>query len=240
MVWLDAPLDDPRDATIPEAGTLAYLLHGQLRHALAAVVLLAVAFALAAPVLGDSSFLGASDRAWFTACVGLAVVHQVVVVFGFRGQLGWAWFTRWFGRRDMGAWGLVFFPLLFARPLTLLALAVADAGSLAMDPRLSTLIGLGLLVPSAYTLWSVKRYFGFARALGGDHFRVAYRELPMVTEGAFGWSSNAMYTYAFLGLWAFAFLAGSHAAVIAAMFQHGYIWVHWFCTEKPDMELIYR
>jgi len=33
--------------------------------------------------------------------------------------------------------------------------------------------------------------------------------------------------------------AGTLAALAAALFQHACIWVHYYCTEKPDMELIY-
>ena len=32
---------------------------------------------------------------------------------------------------------------------------------------------------------------------------------------------------------------GSLAALAAALFQHAYIWVHYYCTEAPDMDLIY-
>jgi hypothetical protein len=35
---------------------------------------------------------------------------------------------------------------------------------------------------------------------GQDHHLDCYREMPMVTEGAFGFSSNAMYSFAFLAL----------------------------------------
>ena len=31
----------------------------------------------------------------------------------------------------------------------------------------------------------------------------------------------------------------SQAALLAAMFNHLYIWVHYYSTEKPDMRLIY-
>ena len=51
--------------------------------------------------------------------------------------------------------------------------------------------------------------------------------MPMVNEGAFAWSSNAMYAIVFLGLWGIALLAGSTAALAAALFQHAYIWVHY-------------
>ena len=29
------------------------------------------------------------------------------------------------------------------------------------------------------------------------------------------------------------------AALVVAMFSHLYIWVHYICTERPDMRLIY-
>src|SRR5438093_373826 len=98
---------------------------------------------------------------------------------------------------------------------------------------------LAILVPSLYTAWSVQRYFGFARAAGADHFRRRYREMPLVTRGAFAWTPNAMYTFGFLGLWAVALFGRSHAGLVAALFQHAYIWVHYACTEQPDMELLY-
>jgi hypothetical protein len=48
-----------------------------------------------------------------------------------------------------------------------------------------------------------------------------------------------MYLLIFLALWAIALYFRSHAALVAALFQHAYIWVHYGCTERPDMELIY-
>ncbi len=101
------------------------------------------------------------------------------------------------------------------------------------------IIGIILLIPAIYAGWSVERYLGFARALGGDHFRQRYREMPLVKEGAFKYSSNAMYTFVFLLFWAIALLTGSRVALVVALFQHAYIWVHLYCTENPDMALIY-
>ena len=47
-----------------------------------------------------------------------------------------------------------------------------------------------------------------------------------------------MYAFVFLGLWGIALVAGSLAALSAPLFQHAYIWVHYYCTEHPDMERI--
>mgnify|MGYP005745675243 FL=1 len=96
-----------------------------------------------------------------------------------------------------------------------------------------------LLIPSLYTACSIKRYFGVPRALGGDHFREHYRQMPFVRKGAFAWTSNAMYTLAFLGLWAIALLTGSRAALAVCLFEHAYIWVHWYCIEEPDIRVLY-
>ena len=48
-----------------------------------------------------------------------------------------------------------------------------------------------------------------------------------------------MYTYAFLIFWTLAVACASHAAFVAALFSHAYVWVHYLRTERPDMRLIY-
>jgi hypothetical protein len=63
--------------------------------------------------------------------------------------------------------------------------------------------------------------------------------MPFVRRGAFRWSPNAMYAYAFLLLWAIALIGNSRAALAVALFQHAYIWVHMYCTEDPDLQLLH-
>ena len=63
--------------------------------------------------------------------------------------------------------------------------------------------------------------------------------MPLGRQDAFAWTPNAMYTLAFLGLWSIALILRSHAGLIGAVFQHAYIWVHYLCTEEPDMEVLY-
>ena len=126
-----------------------------------------------------------------------------------------------------------------ARPVLILALGMADQESMALWQPLSLILTVVLAIPALYTLHSVRVYFGLVRAMGGDHFRREYREMPLVEQGAYQWSSNAMYAFVFLGLWAAAFLTRSVAALSVALFQHAFIWVHFYCTEEPDMALIY-
>ena len=88
-------------------------------------------------------------------------------------------------------------------------------------------------------MYSVKRYFGLPRAAGADHFDAKYRNLPLVKKGIFRFTDNGMYLYAFLLFWAIAIGFDSIVALIVTAFSHVYIWVHFYATEKPDMEYLY-
>ncbi len=224
---------------IPAARTGTYLFKGQAFHLAALIVLLAVAYAFAAPAFGDSAWAGVGVETWFWINAALVVAHQVIVWLVFRGQLGWRVMTKLFGRADMAVWGAIFMPFLILRPFAVLAVALADPGSLALPGWLGVAIGIALAVPAVYAMSSVIRFFGIPRALGGDHFREHYRRMPLVRDGAFRYTDNAMYGHVFLGLWSIALIAGSQAALAAALFQHAYIWVHYVATEKPDMDLLY-
>lgn len=224
---------------VSEARSLRFLFRGQLLHALAAILLASTAWALAAPSFGGGTWLGITDTGWFWATVGLCVVHQVYVWLVFRGQLGWGILTRWFGRFDLAVHAVLFIPMLVARPLLILGAGLADPTTLVLPRWVELTFGFLLLVPAVYTGWSVAQYFGIERALGGNHFRRGLREKSLVEEGAFRWTPNAMYTFAFLGLWGIAFFLGSHVALVAALFQHAFVWAHYLGTEQPDMELIY-
>jgi hypothetical protein len=48
-----------------------------------------------------------------------------------------------------------------------------------------------------------------------------------------------MYAFGFLLIWFPGLWYASLAALAAALFSHLYIWVHYYCTERPDMQRIY-
>ena len=107
-------------------------------------------------------------------------------------------------------------------------------------PTWRWILTLVLAPPFLYLGFSIKKYFGIPRALGEDHFKPEeYRNGKMIKEGIFKYTNNGMYLYGFLGLYLPAILLASKAALAVAIFQHLYIWVHYFVTEKPDMEEIY-
>ena len=120
-----------------------------------------------------------------------------------------------------------------------IVLALADRGSLHLGAfqRIS-ITGLFAVI-GIYAIYSVLRYFGLKRAAGADHFDPRYRDMPFVRQGVFRFTSNGMYLYAFLLFWAIAIGLNSSAALAVAAFSHAYIWVHFYSTEKPDMDFIY-
>ena len=227
------------EIVIAEAASVRYFFKGQIKHFVTGAILTILAWILANPALGDGEWLGVADTNWFWMAIVLAVFHQVLVWLVFRGQLGWAIFARWFGQKDLLVWGYMFLPLLVLRPVLLLGLAISDRRSLGIPPITGWILASALLLPALYTFWSVGKYFGLVRALGGDHFRVQYRTVPLERRGAFRWSKNAMYVFGFLGLWSIALVADSRAALVLAAFEHAYVWAHYFATERVDMELMY-
>lgn len=216
------------------------MIEGQPQHlAILALMLGGVAWVFMDET-GVGQFWGMDSLAWAWMSIWLAVLHQIIVAIGFRAQLHLGVFSRFFRDRDMRVWAGVFFPLLLARPVTLLIVASLDQNSLGLPVFVRVVVGLALFLPAAYAMFSVAKYFGFGRAMGGDHFRDSYRKLPLVKEGAFRFTDNAMYGLAFLGLWSFAIFLGSWQALIVAAFQHTYIWVHMYTVEAPDMRWLYE
>lgn len=219
--------------------TPAQMLERQRAHAVAALVLTGVAVSLLADPADAPRLWGLTGTGWATLSLALALAHQIIVAMVFRLQLHRASLTRLFGARDMAVWAVVFMPLLLARPLTLIATGWADTVPITGWRGAEITLGLALLAPALWALDSTIRHFTLRRAIGGDHFREEIRALPKVRGGVFDYTDNGMYGVAFLGLWAIALLSGSWNALVVAVFQHAYIWVHMYCTEAPDMRRMY-
>lgn len=217
-----------------------HFFQGQFEHLLLVSVLVPGALYLVEPQLSGESLGPLTDYGWAYLLVGLVVGHQVLVWLVWRIQLCFGSLSRLLGTADLVIWAAIFFPFVAARVILLVVVGQSDAGSLGW-PR-SFEIGLGVLLcaPALYTFWSVIRHFGLLRALGADHFRASYLDRPLVREGIFRYSTNAMYTYGFAGLWAVGLFLSSRAALALALFQHAYIWVHMYCTEQPDLDILYR
>ncbi len=202
---------------------------GQSIHVTCVTLLLALTWAV-------WTYLCKPSPTIFWIAVAFPIVHQVFVWLAWRVELRSSAISKTIGFQMY----VVFFFLLFGgRFISLVALAWLDRGSLNLHLLQQAIATLLLIVPGLYAMYSVKRYFGMLRATGADHFDHKYRDMPLVKEGVFRFTSNGMYIYAFLLFWAIATGFNSAAALTVAAFSHAYIWVHFFATEKPDMDFLY-
>ena len=210
----------------------------QLVHLLSLVVLLGVTWALADIDPVQQGSLWISTPTLLILAVGIAVVHQGYVWLVWRMELHRDWVTSRWPNYGFRAYTIGFIVIGSGRIVFIGWLAVANRGTVESFGSVRWLLGSVFLVASLYCFYSVHRYFGIDRAAGIDHFEPE-RDWPLVNDGIFRYTSNGMYSVGFLFLWVPGLLFGSAAALLAAAFQHAYIWVHYYCTERPDMREIY-
>lgn len=200
---------------------------------------LAVALAERTGGWGDGQLAGVDAKVWFALALIAGGTHQLYVAVVWRAQLYLGLPPRLLGAPTFRLYGAGFAAWAFCRFSAALGLAVADAGSLGLPAGARWPVALLLFAGAAWVIVSVRRYFGVARALGADHFDPAYRRMPLVRAGAFRYVPNAMYTLGFGALWAIALACDSRLALIVAGFSHVTIWIHYYCTEKPDLAKIH-
>ena len=216
------------------------LFEGQIQHLVCLIgLLVGLYFASNFPGFHDGSFLGLSTNKWVILAVGGAIVHQVYVWICWRLELNGRHLTHLFGDNAFHLFQIGFAILIVLRPILAFVLGWSNRSTLAIELWISYTLAVIILIPAVYLVYCVRRYFGFERAFGIDHFDPSYHNIPLVEKGIFTWTPNAMYVFGFLILWVPAFLFQSVAALFAAMFSHVYIWVHYYCTEQPDMRRIY-
>ena len=179
------------------------------------------------------NYLGRPVPVAFWSAIALPVVHQVFVWLAWRMELSSSATSRTIGFRG---YVVLFFLLFGGRFVALAVLAWMDRGSLGLAPAAQAIVTTLLVIPGVYTMYSVQRFFGMARATGADHFDSRYREMPLVDKGIFRFTGNGMYLFGFFLFWAIAVVFNSSAALVVAGFSHLYIWVHYYATEKPDLD----
>ena len=209
--------------------TIPGLCAGQWLHAICLAALLVALWEVWA-------YLGEPFPVAFWMAVAFPIAHQLFVWLAWRLELSSSVVSKSIG---FSGYVVLFFLLFGGRFVSLFVLAWQDRDSLPLQTSLRVILtGLCILL-GVYAMRSVMRYFGMARAAGADHFDARYRDMPLVCGGIFRFTKNGMDIYAFLLFWAIAVGFNSSAALAVAAFSHAYIWVHFYATEKPDMEYLY-
>jgi protein-S-isoprenylcysteine O-methyltransferase Ste14 len=212
----------------------------QFLHLLSLILLLAAIYTL--DQTGGSNqgaYLGLSTPLWFALALAVPIVHQIFVALAWRAELYHHSLSRWWGDKAFAVFTVIFFILFVSRLLFVIPLAIANRHTLGIGMESLYLLSAVLAVPVLYTFYSVLKYFTLKRALGIDHFDPAYRNAPLVRQGMFRYTRNAMYVFGIAILWLPGLLLASKAALLAALFNHLYIWVHYYTVELPDMRSIY-
>jgi len=188
----------------------------------------------------SGTLFGVKTYRWFILAAFSPILHQIYVLIGWRSELYYRVMTKLFKKNAFTVFKIGFVSLMLSRVVTIVFLAISNANTFSMGITLRYVLSMLLFIPVAYLFYSVKMYFGMDRAIGIDHFkREEMKDVPMVKGGLFKYVSNGMYIFGFLLLWLPGILCQSKAALLIALFNHVYIWVHYYFTELPDMKEIY-
>ncbi len=196
-------------------------------------------YVTSSPEILSGKFWGTSTEIWFWLAIAIPVIHQVYVWLIWRLELYQSTFTKRYGlRRSFKIYAIGFSLLFISRLITIIILAYSNKDTLHVNPMLTYALA-SLITPLViYLFYSVKKYFTIERAYGIDHFDKQYSE-PYVKKGIFKYFDNGMYVFGLMILYLPGLLLLSKAAILVALFNHVYIWVHYYFVERPDMQEIY-
>ena len=188
----------------------------------------------------DGIFLGLSTQFWTITAIVIGILHQVYVMICWRFELKYRWVTKKWGPQGFKIYVVGFFILFTGRIISIIFVAIANRQSMDITPIILYILAGIITIPMVYAMYSVVRYFGVYRAAGADHFDPSYREKPFERRGIYKYTKNGMYIYALLIIWIPGLLFASKTALLLALFNHAYVWVHYFTLELPDMRRIYK
>ena len=214
---------------------LRFFFRHQIWHLGGTIVLFYIGVQLVDLESNTNSFLGISALSWFMIAMTIPLIHQTYVWVCWRSEICWKSISNTIGFKG---YVIIFFILIISR-LSAIVLCFVDYGSLYKPGLLTWILSIILFIPGVYTMYSVKKYFGFLRAAGADHFDIKYRDMPFERRGIFKWTPNAMYTFAIAVFFGFAISAGSKTMFVFAAYTYIGAWLHYFCTEKEDFKVIY-
>ena len=174
----------------------------------------------------------------FFSWVVAGIFHLWIVLF-WRIEMYSGKISSWFGSSGFKIFRSGFIFLFLSAFLPLIPVSFLTGKSMEINPVLRL---TGLIVTTPFILWgmfSVFVYFGIDRAVGADHFFSKYRSMTLEKRGIFKYIPNSMYTVVLLMLYHPGLYYESGLGLFFALIHHTFVWVHYFCTEKPDLQEIY-
>ena len=214
---------------------LSFFFRHQIWHIGGLIVLFYVGCKIVNFENNSNLFLGINAKNWFLFSMMTPLLHQGYVWLCWRSELCWKTISRTIGFKG---YVLIFFIIAILRFFSV-GLCFADYGTWYTPGWIAWSVSVLIFIPFIYTMYSVKKYFGFTRAIGIDHFDPSYKDKPFERRGIFKWTPNAMYVFTIPIFLGFAISTGSKAMFVFAVYTYIGIWLHYFCTEKEDFKVIY-
>jgi len=215
---------------------LSFFFKNQVWHLGGTIIMFYIGSQFADLKGNTNTFIGISALNWFMIAMSIPLIHQTYVWICWRSELCWKSISNTIG---FNGYVVIFFILIISR-LSAFVLCFLDYGSLYTPGWFAWSLAIPIFILGAYTMYSVRKYFGFLRAAGADHFDPKYRNMPFEKRGIFNWTPNAMYVFAIGVPFGFATATGSQSMFIVAIYTYISIWLHYFCTEKEDFKIIYE
>ncbi len=218
------------------------LFERQIWHVLALIFLISGIIYL---IQIDKKILSGSlwnipTKTWLVIALAIPIVHQLYVLLCWRLELYYKLLTKEIGQEAFKIYKAGFFILFFGRMIFILLLSESNKNTFELDSFFKYAISGVISILVFYAFYSVNKYFGIDRAAGSDHFDLNVSKAPFVKKGVFKYTNNGMYTVAFMIVYLPGLLFQSRASLLVAVFSHIYIWVHYYCTELPDIRAIYK
>jgi len=207
---------------------LSFFFKHQIWHIGGLIVLYYVALQMVDFETDSNVFLGISAKSWFLFSMLTPLLHQGYVWLCWRSELCWKTISQTIGFKPYA----VIMIIIGILRLSGIGLSFADYGSWFTPGWIAWSISVLIFILFIYTIYSIKKYFGFMRATGIDHFDPSYKDKPFERRGIFKWSSNAMYTFAIPVFFGFAFSSGSKAMFIFAAYSFIGVMVTLFLYRK--------
>ena len=145
---------------------LKFFFRHQIWHLGGTIVLFYIGAQFVDFEANTNTLLGISAFSWFMIAMSIPLIHQTYVWICWRSELCWQTISNTIGFKG---YLIIFFILIISR-LSAIVLCFVDYGSLYKPGLLTWILSIIFFIPGAYTMYSVKKYFGFLRAAGVDHF----------------------------------------------------------------------
>ncbi len=195
---------------------LSFFFRHQIWHIGGLIVLFYVGCQIVNFENNSNLFLGINAKNWFLFSMMTPLLHQGYVWLCWRSELCWKTISRTIGFKG---YVLIFFIIAILRFFSV-GLCFADYGTWYTPGWIAWSVSVLIFIPFIYTIYSVKKYFGFTRAIGIDHFDPSYKDKPFERRGIFKWTPNAMYVFTIPIFFGFAISTGSKAMFVFAVYTY--------------------